>query len=486
VTPRRLSAVSLAVVLIGPALAGCGSQVDPDEFRAVNYPGQAPAVAGDTSSFGTNGSAPAGTAPGSVPTGSAGTGSGAGAVPGPASSGAPGTATQGGGDHAPGGGAQAASCAGFHNQTGITDDKIVIANVSDLTGPVPGLFQSSLDATNAYVAYFNATSDICGRKLEVLSLDSRTDAAGDQQAYVEACDKAFAAVGSMSGFDNGGAATADSCGIPDIRSTSVYPERLGCSTCFGTQSTNPKLFQNAVPDRILKNYPAAAKAAAVLYINAGAAAPNAKYEAAAMQKRGMNVIYLQGIDISEFNYAPYVQQMKDKGVRYVQFVGPISYSVRLAQAMQQQSFKPDVFALDQTAYNPEFVDTGGDAVEGTKVFLSTAMFEEAGSNPEMQLYLSWLHQVNPNANPTVFGLFSWSAARLFVEQSLKLGGRLDRPGLVQAMSKVDNWTGNGLHSPQHVGSKQTAECWRWITLKGGQWVPDGSAKYSCSGVTKAD
>ena len=59
----------------------------------------------------------------------------------------------------------------------------------------------------------------------------------------------------------------------------------------------------------------------MLYINAGAAAENAKIQVAAMENRGMNFDYVQGIDISEFNYAPYVQQMKDKGIEYVQMIG---------------------------------------------------------------------------------------------------------------------------------------------------------------------
>ena len=134
---------------------------------------------------------------------------------------------------------------------------------------------------------------------------------------------------------------------------------------------------------------------------------------------------------------------------------------------------------------PTSSSTGGDAVEGTVVFLNFVPFEEAGSSKELQLYLSWLQQVQPGAEPTFFGLFSWSAARLFVEQSVKLGGKLTRPTLIDALRKVDNWTANGLHAPQHVGSKQTSECWRFVQLTGGKWVPVGGTEYPCSGNTTA-
>ena len=99
----------------------------------------------------------------------------------------------------------AGDCAGLKNGTGITDTKITIANASDMSGLVPGLFKDAQQAVQAYVAYFNAGQDICGRKLEYLPLDSRLDAGGDQQAAQQACEKAFAMVGSMAAFDSGGA-----------------------------------------------------------------------------------------------------------------------------------------------------------------------------------------------------------------------------------------------------------------------------------------
>eukprot|EP01032_Pedospumella_encystans_P002315 gene2315-2720_t len=139
--------------------------------------------------------------------------------------------------------------------------------------------QAGQDAVRAYAAYFNSTSDICGRKLEVLLLDSRTDAAADQLAYTKACDQAFAAVGSMSAFDSGGAATAQACGLPDLRAASASLERSKCTTCFGAMSLKANEFENAVPDWVKANYPDAARKAAYVWINAGAVPANANYQA---------------------------------------------------------------------------------------------------------------------------------------------------------------------------------------------------------------
>jgi ABC-type branched-subunit amino acid transport system substrate-binding protein len=478
-------------------LAACGSQLEPTQVAGANggqvttneagevVPG-APAdgdVGGDLTAGGASSGTPAsGTVPGTTPgSGSSGTTPGGGG--GGTTSGGGGGA-EGEGDNAATGGGEKAACDGFKNGPGVTDTEITIGNSSDVSGPVPGLFESSQTAVKAYVAYFNSTSDICGRKLKLATYDSRTDAGADQQAYTKGCDEVFAMVGSMSAFDGGGAGAAQGCGLPDIRSAAVTKDRNACTTCFPAQSVNTGEWENAPGEFIKRNYPDAAQHAAVLYINAGAAAENGPASARAMTKQGLKFDVVQGIDVAEFNYAPYAQQLKDKGIKAVFWTGAYQQSVRLAQAMQQIGYKPDIYLRDPTDYIPDFVSSGGDAVDGTVVFLNFVPFEEAGTNKEMELYLGWLQQVSPGADPTFFGVFSWSAARLFVEQATKLGGTLSRQTLVDSLKKVDNWTANGMTAPQHVGSKRTGDCWRFIQLSGGTWKAVDGTKYSCLGTNQ--
>ena len=54
---------------------------------------------------------------------------------------------------------------------------------------------------------------------------------------------------------------------------------------------------------------------------------------------------------------------------------------------------------------------------------------------------------------------------------------------ISSVKTVDNWTANGLHAPQHVGPRHTGDCWRFLQLHNGRWVPVGGSKYSCSGLT---
>ena len=460
-------------------LAACGSQVDPNTVAQLN--GTAAGAAG-----GAVGGPGAGTGAGTAPDGSAvgtGTGSGGGTTSTSGGSttggsGAAGGSTQGTGQNSATGGTKAGGCDGFKNQTGISDHTITIANVADVSGPVPGIFESAQQATRAYAAYFNSTDDICGRKLDVELLDSRADAGADQQAYTKACDDAFAAVGSMGAFDSGGAQAAESCGLPDIRSTTTTPERRDCSTCFAAQAVNPGEVNGAMPRYFLQHFKDATQHAAVVYINAGAAAVNAEKFRNAYNRGGWSVQYFKGIDVSEFNYAPYVQEMKDKGIRLVVYIGPYQDTVKLLDAMHQQGFDPDAFVQDATIYDQNFVDQAGDNGNGVYAWSTTRLFDDY-SVKEMQLYRAWLQQVKPGAVPNYYGLYAWSAARLFVEQAVALGGKLTRSSLVDAMTKVRNWTGNGLHVPQQVGSKTTANCGSVLQLNDGKWRQVSGPGFQC-------
>lgn len=486
-TARSRALAGLAAAGAALLLVACGSNLDPAQVAGtgaavpgapvgadaevpVAAPGEVP---GDSSALPGSPGGPGGSDAGGAGAGAAGADGGSGG-----DGGASGDGGQGTGENAADGGVEAGSCEGFDNdQPGVTEDTITLANASDISGPVPGIFESAQLATRAFVEYYNSTSDLCGHKLAVENLDTRADASADQQAYATACDRAFAAVGSMSAFDSGGAATAQGCGLPDIRSTAVTPERSRCSTCFAAQPVKPDLVPSSVPSFFRKQFPAATSKAAILYINAGAAVPNAAAFNAAFKKAGWTIPYFQGIDVAEFNFAPYVQRMKELGIGLVYYIGPYQNTVKLQQAMAQQAFEPEVFMQDATIQDAGYEEQAGDLAEGSYVFSTTELFDSG--NAEMQLYRSWLGQVSPGAQPNFFGLYAWSAARLFVQQATELGGELTRESLIASLRGVKNWTANGLHAPMAVGTSTTANCTKVIRYSGGSWRNVSGNDYTC-------
>jgi ABC-type branched-subunit amino acid transport system substrate-binding protein len=482
----RQTSLTLAVLatLCVATLTACGSQVDPRTAALAN--GGAATYAG--------GGAVAGIAPDGTPLVPTDLGepavqvasdTGGSSEAGSAGEGGS-NAPSGGGDTSATGGVKAADCTGLRNQTGVTDSQITVANVSDISGPVPGLFASAQEGAAAYVQYFNATAPdgLCGRKLALLALDSRTDSVADQAAYTRACDEAFAVVGSVSITDSGGAATAEKCGIPDIRSNALTPERMACPVCFAAQSSEVGVIPTGSYELLLKTQRAATEKAAFLYINVGGSPAISQALAEAADAKGFGVKLRLGIDASEFNYAPYVQQLKDNDIGYVNFVGAVQHATRFAQAMEQQSYRPDVFQVTQTQYVTEYAETGGSAVEGTILSIPHIAFAEPSAPDELKLYLAWLDRTQPGATPTSFGLFAWSATRLFVETALKVGGDLDRESFIQQIRTVQDWTANGMHAPMDVGAKQTYNCLTVNQLTDGQWRQISPGKYICGDAVR--
>jgi ABC-type branched-subunit amino acid transport system substrate-binding protein len=377
----------------------------------------------------------------------------------------------------------ATSCVFFRNGPGITSSTITIGNASDISGPVPGLFQASQDAVKAYVAYFNATSSICGRKIRLASQDSQTTSSGDQVAYQSLCKTSFAAVGSMSAFDSGGASTAQSCGLPDIRTASTTSARNACRTCFAADGSNSSYYENAPFEYFFQQNPSLKQHVAVAYMNAGGAAQIAGTIHGVLTKLGATNVDMQPIGVSDLSYDSFVQAMKTHSDQYVIFLGAYQNTVKLQQAMQTDSFTPAVFVQDPTIYDPAYVQQANTAGvgNGTYVYLNFLPFSQASSNREESNYLSWLHRVSAGSNPTAYGAFAWSAAALFAHEASYLGGELSRANLVHALSGVHSWTANGMTAAQNVGGKINGSCWQFIQLENGNW--NSAAGYQCDGVT---
>jgi ABC-type branched-subunit amino acid transport system substrate-binding protein len=517
----RWRTVSL-IAMLSITLAACGARLSPDQrAAAIAYGAQANAQGGaaggsdgGTTSGGatggsvtggtTGGSATGGTTGGKSTTGGSSTGGTAGgksATGGSSTSGTSGGTTggsaggttggttggaTGGSTGGTGGGPGSDTCNGTATGStapGVTATTISIGNASDLSGPIGGLFASARDSVNAYVAYFNAThpNGICGRKLKVDGYDSQTSDTGDNQATIAACQNDFALVGSVSAYDSGGAQQAAQCGIPDLQAISLTRARQTCPVCFGTSSQQMPLVPRVNGQFWIDHFPDAVKKAAFLHVDTPITTGQAKSWEVAYAKLGFTWVLDQPIGISESNYAPYVQKLQQSGAQYVQFIGAYQQAANLAQTMQQQGYTPKVFVLDPTAYDPNFVQQAGSAADKAWVFSDGGMFEEAGSDPEMQLYIKWLHQVAPGQEPTFFGMFAWSSAELFVRLANQVGPNLTRQAMINAIQGVHGYTGNGMFAPQDVGGKKTSPCALFLQLQGNAWKRVSPASgYTCA------
>lgn len=464
----RIRTAALVVVLTLVA-AACGSRLSAEDRQIFANAG---------------GGSGAGVGPGEVAGEEAGAGgeaaaagptdAGAAAAGGAASGGASGGARTAGPPAAPKGGNGGAT------DIGVTATEITIAVLTDRTGPVPGIFEPSVRAVQAWSNYINSKGGIFGRKIKVIPIDSKTSAADNRAGALQACKQAFAVVGSMSAYDDGGAAALAECGIPDISATVVNPPRDQAATSYPA-FPNLRHYVLGSKKLLADQNPDAPKTAAMVWLNASVASYNARKNMDAARSIGYNFVYEKQVEVVEPNYTPYVVDMKNKNVQYVSMVGDNNSIARMLKAFKSQNFVPKVREFDTVIYDPKFLQTAGDAAEGTYTSITVTPLEEAASNPEYSLYLDSLKRSSGGNPDGFFGAYAWSASRLFQKALETTGPQATRAKVLDFLRKTNSWDGNGMHAAHDIANKKAANCFVSLVVKGGKFVRNAPAKgFDCN------
>ncbi|MEY2478720.1 MAG: hypothetical protein QOG87_4035 [Actinomycetota bacterium] len=463
----RTAALVVALSLVA---AACGSRLSAEDHRLAANAGNGGgngSSSGDAASAegAVDGTAGEGAAAG-TDTGAATGGAASGAAASGAKAGAPPAAPKGGN--------------GGATDVGVTPTEITIAVLTDRTGPVPGIFEPSVRATQAWANYINSQGGIFGRKIKVIPIDSKTSAADNRAGALQACKQAFAVVGSMSAYDDGGAAALAECGIPDISATVVNPPRDQAATSF---PAFPNLRHYVLGSKKLlsEQNPDASKTAAMVWLNASVASYNAKKNMDAARSIGYNFVYEKQVEVVEPNYTPYVVDMKNRNVQYVSMVGDNNSIARMLKAFKSQNFVPKVREFDTVIYDPKFLAQAGDAAEGTYTSITVTPLEEAASNPEYSLYLSSLKRSSGGNPDGFFGAYAWSASRLFQEALQKTGPEAKRTKVLDFLKGLHSWDNHGMHAAHDIGNKKAANCFVSLVVKGGKFTRHSPAKgFDCN------
>lgn len=487
---RATHRFAAALVLGALTTAACGARLTPAQKQeALSY---------GAGGRGTTVTGPGGVDPGTSPSGpilgpdSAVGAPGAGPVAGPVAGpgGAPGSGGSAGGAGRPGTGGQAAGSTdwtkvpaggnGGATDVGVTATSITIANISDVSGAVPGLFEDARFAVQAYFKYFNARyGTLYGRQIKVLALDSQLDSGANRSASIQACAEAFGGVGSVSAFDQGGAPVIADCkskggAFPDVRGLATTDQMKAVPNAWPVNAagTGGKRSLGQF-GWAAEKFPNAIKKAAYVYSDGEVTRQLAQQDEEGTAKvLGYNWVADIPVGTTETNYGPAAQRIKSSGATYVTFVGAYQQAASLARSMKSLGYTPTIYQPTVTAYTPNFITQAGDALSGNYVYLAitSALNEEMSSYPELQLYAQWLQQVKPGAIPTNIGSFAWGAAALWVREMIALGPKPTRGALGARIAQVKSYDGNGLFSPQDVGRRGLGDCVSVVRITGGKFV----------------
>ncbi len=490
--PRHV-AVAMSFGVLALTATACGSRLNgnqaalaqgSDSGRGGGGAGSAAGNtgAGDTTSTVATASASGGTAgtPGSAGTaGHAGGPSTAAASGGAAGAGtSPAAPCGANGNLAPAGGNGGATA------PGVTATTITVGNIASISGVAPGLTQSAQQATEAWAAYVNSTGGICGRQIKVQPFDDGNDSGTNFADAQQACSSDFAMVGNASGFDDGSAQAVGACGIPTMAAEVSTAAAGNTADIFGASPGNAHYWALGPANYLKTTYPNAVTKAAMIYLNVSATQTQAAHETTSYTGDGFHYVYNTSTTPTNANYAANVQAMQSAGAQYVTEYSDASSAERLLQAMQQASYAPQVVDWFSEEYSPQFAQQTAPESNGDLVLMSaTAAYEEAGSNPGLQLMESWMNRVAPGYHQDIFAMLAWSAGLAFEQAAKQVGPDLTRAAVISKLQGITNWTGGGVTPPVNIGQKIPSKCFFYMKIENGAFqrvYPTAPNTYDCN------
>ena len=386
-----------------------------------------------------------------------------------------------------GGGAGSAAPAGGNGgatDVGVTANSITVGNVSDLGGPVPGLFQGGPYGVQAYFDYINSQGGVYGRQLKLATSDDGLQCSQNEADYQNSVSNVFGFVGSWSLDDNCGAQIMS--GHPNVPMVQTYlnPQMAGLPNAYGMAPYDQQFYLG--PYLYLKQkYPDAITSVGTIVGNQAAAVAAWQHLKSAIETIGYKVTYEDDFPPAQSNFSADVLRMKSQNIKMVVLSSVNAPDAAIfAQEAAQQGFKPEVWVC-VVCYSGGYVQESGGAaaVEGQYEYLATAAFLNDPTVPEVATYLHWLHTAYPSFSPDLFSTYSWANAALFVHILQQVGPHLTQKAVLAALAGTSTYNDNGMTTTASINGKKPSNCYNLFQIHSGQYVKvdDPATGFRCDG-----
>lgn len=489
----------IALLVVGLASTACGARVSPSLRREAAAAALASGGAADGSGSGVTAGGGSSASGASSSGGSSGTGSGstAAASGGPAgssSSGATGSAagaSTGGASSANAGAVGSAAPSGGNGgatAVGVTATSIQVANVSDLSGPVPGLFQSAVVGTRAYFNYVNSQGGVYGRQLQLQPVDSQTDCNQTENAYNSEVNKVFAFVGGFALYDNCAAEVlSQHTNVPSVQYM-LSTQALALPNNFSVDPIPPGKYTNGYFKYYDTKLGSDVQHVGTVYPNIPSAVAQEEGFQNSAESVGWKFVYTRAADATETNFQTDVIRMQSEGVKIVFLAATNAENAAiLISEIRQQNWNPVIIA--PVAYASNFIQLVGgqqnaEGILGAQLFSLFFNSSDASQIPEVALFQTWMQRTDPSQALDLEGMYGWAESALFVQALKAAGPKLTQAGLISALKAVTTFNDNGMIGVADPGGHVPTNCYVLWEIHDGQFnrVDTPSNAYRCDGT----
>jgi ABC-type branched-subunit amino acid transport system substrate-binding protein len=366
---------------------------------------------------------------------------------------------------------------------GITAKTVTVGSISDISSPVPGLFEGAKVGVEAYFAYVNSQGGVNGRKLVLDGMDSAFSSGKVTTEVQSIAQNDFAIVGGFSLDDGAEQPIIDANKVPMV-AEALTPALFNDPNLY---SAVPMVANGGIagPFKWLKSkYPAGANALGLIGDNATASVIAVENtDRALTQHVGYKWLYSRDATFTETAFLPDIIKMKNDGVKLV-FEPTVTGNLvsTIAQEMQQQNLNA-LLVSGTNAYEKDF--TPGSAGNGTLITGVYALYrgEDAKAVPAVATFDKWVKKVDPSTQLDIYTLDAWVNAQLFVQALKAAGASPTRASLETQLNKIKSFNASGLMSPQNPAQKIPGQCWLVAKFENGKWQrisPDPKTGFVCS------
>jgi ABC-type branched-subunit amino acid transport system substrate-binding protein len=363
-------------------------------------------------------------------------------------------------------GAGALPCAAASSATGVTNTTITVGNIATVSGPVPGLGESSVAAVQAYVAYRNATGGVCGRQIALKTGDDGAENGRFRTLVTDLSANSLGLAGGFAAGDGGGVDVVAANHLPVVGNAFSGPFQTA-PTVFNINPAPADLHAAIGKYRYL--YAQGVRTASLITLATAQSDLQLNQQQTQMEAVGIKVVNRQELPLSTLSFDAPARAVANSKADYLLFVGAGNLNSSMARSMSDSGYKPK-FSEYLTAYGSTFIQlAGATAAEGVTSWTRTLPNEEAGSNPEQTAFLQWMARIAPGIAPDTFAADAWASAKAFFDALSGLRGPISRDGLIAQLHSMTNYDAGGFLGPIDLGDKRSHSCYVAMKVVSAKW-----------------
>ncbi len=368
--------------------------------------------------------------------------------------------------------------------TGVTDSEIKIAYGDDKGATaVPGLNKEMGDTVKAFIAWCNDQGGINGRKI----VGNYYDAAITNVSTVmqKACDdKNFMLVGEGFAGDGSAEAIRLGCNLVAVHGFAALPDFANAPEMYAGVPMPIDYWGAHIEFWAAQQFPDKISKVGMFGSTLPATEAFTSKMVEAFKAAGATVLNCGVVTnyTGEPSYLPVAQKFKSCGAEMTyNSIGAGPQLENWLQAMKQSGVNT-INLMETPNYTQDFAkwNTAGIA-DQTYVAVKTQTLENAADVPAMQQYIDIVKADGGSYGG--LGIQSASSFLLWATAAKSCGSGLTRQCMVNALSKVHDWTAGGLHGSTDPGNNMPSKCGLVMKLTGTAWKQTAPAKpgdYLCA------